>query len=348
VEESLIPLPPTRNPTRNPTPAPETLKPEAFPGISPPESSNKGKQKETIPVTSMTTEANPSKRGEIKLSPPEVFKGDRTNFPQWLNDIRLYLLLNCHIYDDDHKKIAFTLSYMKGGIAGEWKNTYLIDNVLQDGSWKPMTFITFTEQLKAAFSPVDQAGDGTHQLQTLQQGKGSADEYIAKFKVAAAKSEIKDFNALKTYFEKGLNDRLADKVYALENLPQNMDGWYTTTARLDNHWRRRQNNLRIQRGLPPLPTASTSTTTSQGVPMDIDALKLEKKKQLLREGKCFICEQKGHRSRECPNKKRFPSNRNDQRRNNVGELRKNIRALTAEEKEELMDEFIEGREEEDF
>ena len=61
---------------------------------------------------------------EIKMSTPTPFMGDRMKFNNFLMKVEMYLKINKEIYNTDMKKIIFTLSYMKEGTAGLWKQSY--------------------------------------------------------------------------------------------------------------------------------------------------------------------------------------------------------------------------------
>lgn len=64
--------------------------------------------------------AAPSAPKEVRLRNPDVFNGDRTKSKRFMADIDNYQSLNPSIYDTDEKKIAYALSYMRGGTAGPW------------------------------------------------------------------------------------------------------------------------------------------------------------------------------------------------------------------------------------
>ena len=76
------------------------------------------------PVTTITTCAKPT---ELKINPPKPFSGKRDEFDKFLQDVILYLELNDEIYDNNKKKIAYTLSFMNEGDAAAWKSQYLIE-----------------------------------------------------------------------------------------------------------------------------------------------------------------------------------------------------------------------------
>ena len=50
------------------------------------------------------------------------------------------------------------------------------------------------------------------ELAHLKQGQASADEYVQKFKMLAARAKLNDYEALLQYFLTGLNQPLFKKV----------------------------------------------------------------------------------------------------------------------------------------
>ncbi|KAI9135781.1 hypothetical protein BKA69DRAFT_1023706, partial [Paraphysoderma sedebokerense] len=68
--------------------------------------------------------------------------------------------------------------------------------------------------------------------------------------------------------------------------------------------RRQNSNFRAQSRAP------TQRHASSAVPMELDNISkgksgkmtADERQRLMKEGKCFVCKQKGHRSRDCPNR----------------------------------------------
>ena len=70
--------------------------------------------------------ANISKSAaEVKLNPPKVFSGKRTELNKFLQDVLVYLTVNKEVYNNDEKKIAYLLSFMMEGDAASWKEEFL-------------------------------------------------------------------------------------------------------------------------------------------------------------------------------------------------------------------------------
>ena len=73
--------------------------------------------------------------------------------------------------------------------------------------------------------------------------------------------------------------------------------------------------------------------------MDVDAMSLEKWTALMKEGKCFYCEQSGHLAKECPKKEK---KQEEKKKMDGKQLHAHIRGLfkemTEDEKEEFMKE----------
>ena len=73
--------------------------------------------------------------------------------------------------------------------------------------------------------------------------------------------------------------------------------------------------------------------------MDVDAMSIEKQNALMKEGRCFKCEEPGHVAKDCPKKEK----KQEQKKKMDGkQLHAHIRGLfkemTEEEKEEFMNE----------
>ncbi|KAG5640263.1 hypothetical protein H0H81_012289, partial [Sphagnurus paluster] len=55
---------------------------------------------------------------------------------------------------------------------------------------------------------------------------GTADEYISEFRILASHSKITEDTSLVEYFMEGLNPKLVEKIFGLEDLPTTIDDWY--------------------------------------------------------------------------------------------------------------------------
>ena len=73
--------------------------------------------------TTSTTSATQQKPQELKLGQPPSFDGTLEKARGWFNNTQLYLLVNKEMYNDDDRKIAFALSFMREGSAALWALT---------------------------------------------------------------------------------------------------------------------------------------------------------------------------------------------------------------------------------
>jgi Retrotransposon gag protein len=117
---------------------------------------------------------------EIKLCSPTPFSGDPDKMTKFLQEIELYLMMNVAIYDTDEKKIVFSLSFMKGGTAAGWNETF-VNNTLNTNPQTFGTWAAFKNMVLATFSPVDAEGKARTDIKHLKQGSGPVDDYIAQF-----------------------------------------------------------------------------------------------------------------------------------------------------------------------
>jgi hypothetical protein len=80
--------------------------------------------------------------------------------------------------------------------------------------------------------------------------------------------------------------------------------------------------------------------------MDVDALIMEERGTLLRQGKCFCCRKTGHMAKDCP-----PEQGESLRQKKVDLARfayTTIKALTKEQRESFTKMVIEDKDEKDF
>jgi len=240
---------------------------------------------------------------EIKLNPPTPFSGDRRKLDDFLIETEMYLAINRDIYDSDRKKIIFTLSYMREGTAGPWKQMYWTTNeaVLGTTSWA-----TFKAALETAFKVTDKIGDAISKMATERQGSKTADEHVEDFKVWAATSKVTEDAPLIEWFMQGLPTSLREKILGAETPPTTIKGWYEYATRFDNQWRRAKaisqrlkggsepKKLRLYKPTPP-PYHDPNA-------MEVDRLTDKERDEHMKRGLCFRCHQSGHRANTCSTK----------------------------------------------
>ena len=79
--------------------------------------------------------------------------------------------------------------------------------------------------------------------------------------------------------------------------------------------------------------------------MNVDALTIDERTKLLKEGRCFGCKQTGHLARDCPNKK---GKRDEPKKMNGKELHAYIRTLYREMDNKEQETFMKEAEESGF
>ena len=62
---------------------------------------------------------------EFGLNKPTPFDGNRKKITTFIQEVKIYLTVNKHVYVTDESKVAFVLSYMTEKEAVQWKELYV-------------------------------------------------------------------------------------------------------------------------------------------------------------------------------------------------------------------------------
>ena len=284
---------------------------------------------------------------ELKLSPPKAFTGKRDEFDRFWQDVTLYLELNDEVYNTDKRKIAYTLSFMNEGDAESWKGQFLSNAKkpagLDLGSWSQ-----FETNLTAAFKPYDAPGDALEKITALKMGNNSIEDHVAKYKILLSKAGVnEDSPSAIDYFRKSLNIPLQKNLLNLPTPPKDLKEWYEWATHLDNNYRKMQHifNRTPRDNMKNEPKKHWQFQRKERDPnaMDIDALTIKKRTEMMKKGQCFGCGESGHLNRDCPKKKKTFTPTAPKKMSGK-ELYTHIRSFTATMEEKDMDEFYQEAE----
>jgi len=122
------------------------------------------------------------------------------------------------MYNNNKKKIGFIISFMTSGNATKWQIAKRRELKKKGPDTTPPTFSStwkdFAKDLNKEFTLIDDKGKAGTDLMTIRQGDWLVEAYIADFKIIISWSEIMEDVALIQDFQKGLNPKLVENIWA--------------------------------------------------------------------------------------------------------------------------------------
>ena len=130
----------------------------------------------------LTNPGNTESKGPA-MAKSTLFGENRKQTKQFLHEINLIILARKKDFPDGFTKIAYTLSYMKGGLAGIWSRNFTkaqnTDNNWRKYAWKAETsFTSVCNGISSDFKEFNKQADARDKLARLNQGKESFNAYL--------------------------------------------------------------------------------------------------------------------------------------------------------------------------
>jgi hypothetical protein len=257
-------------------------------------------------------------RNSVKYNKPPEYDGKDKHFcSTFLSHIELYIQANNFQFTTDQSKILFTISYLRGS-AYNWIEPHIgkEENPIMN-NWPQ-----FKSAMIKNLGDPDKVRTATRQLRTLQQTKSCAAYSTEFFKLSAFLSWNDD--ALISQFHNGLKPEVKYALAIMDRDFKTVEELSETAVRLDNRifeQRSEENkskereksasNARNSSNNAPVASHTPRDTSSDPIPMNIDATSGRKFQPLTQEEKdrrrknnlCLYCGQSGHILNNCPIKK---------------------------------------------
>lgn len=256
--------------------------------------------------------STPSSKPLVKA--PESFDGSKARYKNFLMQLLQYIGDPAISGESDTRKISIALSYIRGPNVEAWLDNYFTTNWDRTANAWRTAWTDFVNSLDARFKDSNAERIAQEKLENFKQGRLTADDFFQQFEqlVYQAAMTTTDKHVI-SLLQKNVNSDIVKLIFNRDTLPADYQEWKKLVTRHDanqrllalgNSHRTYDSQLkpasRPMQALAPAsfnPTPSTSVTYGgQGQAMDINR---SRQNGLI----CYNCRQKGHISRNCPNKK---------------------------------------------
>lgn len=254
----------------------------------------------------------PTPQGVPRFNPPTPFDGNVVNVESFMNSIDTAAHLQRAQLPTEFDKALMLSTYLKSGSPTSWFN-----GIRKSAPHLLNDFDALKQNFRDHFGDTDIVGTANRKLNALEQ-TGSCAVYASKSRELHAHLELTDQTKIEKFYN-GLKDTVKDALIHEKVIPTIFDNYAELVISLDNriHSRHleRKDDKKSHTARPsatprshytPPPSTPVASSSSEAVPMEIDAIKRgpitkEEKERRRREGLCFYCGKGKHLVDDCPN-----------------------------------------------
>jgi len=169
----------------------------------------------------------------VEVTRPQVFSGRIEDMSTFINTAHIYIRIKM-TEEAMTTQVAWVLSYVQGGVAEAWKDN-LMDELAKGESEVESAEQLFTK-IRNDFREMLEEKKKIEQLQTIEQGNRTCDEYIQEFKKVARRSGYEERPLIKE-FKRGLSGAIKRKLTEAEEPLTTIEEWQERAVRLDRNQR---------------------------------------------------------------------------------------------------------------
>ena len=253
-------------------------------------------------LTVWKTKNSPT-NGNMIGNPPIIFDGDRSKADQFITHLHMFNFINrTHaVITNPIQRVVLALNYIRGPKVDDWVTRQfdaISTKVSSDPNHAPTHANTdealwedFITEFNRAFA--ERPPEVLARLINLKMAGDDIEMYIATFENLMRRTEhTRESRPMVDYFHQGLPTDFQQSILE-RTIPDTLDEWQSAA-------RKEVERRRIKKVYIPVPEGDTDTQQT-GV-IRRSRLSEEERARLRTEGRCFECNRKGHRARDCPDK----------------------------------------------
>jgi hypothetical protein len=259
----------------------------------------------------------------VKIRNPRLFNGRHEEVTPFLSEVQRIIEFHPISFPDDHRKVLFVALYLKDGIPVEWFNHIEAINSPLLHDWN-----RFLTEFRKKFADPRLTSTADQKLDKLKQ-TGSAHAYLTRFVELSSHLDMTEQTKINR-FMKGLKPTIKDNLVSVVERPLTLVGWENIIIQVDANLhqrdleRKEESTSKHKVSNKPTSTSTNSNsnsplppvtnTSSDVVPMDVDALRTgrgkltqEERDYRFKNSLCLYCGKPGHVVDVClARKKKYP------------------------------------------